>query len=122
MLEAKELKRLNVAIRINTTKELLEDIDSWAPLYEPFSKDKRFLINLGVVEDRGGKAIRSFHKELINETDHIYKKAKDSLAEHRFYEDFYVPTILCARKLIKWPLHWIITGMCVPVQKYIQTM
>lgn len=101
MLEAKELKRLNVAIRINTTKELLEDIDSWAPLYEPFSKDKRFLINLGVVEDRGGEAIRSFHKELINETDHIYKTAKDSLAEHRFYEDFLCPNYFVCKEINK---------------------
>lgn len=88
MLKATELKRLSVAIRINGTRELFDKVDSWKDLYLPFSSDRRFLINLGVVEDRGGSYIESFDKELINESDVCYKNAKKLLSEHRFYEDF----------------------------------
>lgn len=88
ILKSKDLKRLSVAIRINATKELLEDIDNWWNLYEPFSQDKRFLINLGVVQDRGGEYIKDFDNSLISETDELYYKAKARLSHHTFYEDF----------------------------------
>lgn len=88
ILHSKELKNLSIAIRINCTKELIDNIDNWTYLYEPFSTDNRFLINLGVVQDRGGEYIKDFSGELISESDDIYFMAKNKLSNHIFYEDY----------------------------------
>jgi uncharacterized protein len=87
ILEAKELIRLSVAIRINTTRELLEDVDNWKSLYEIFAEDQRFVINMSVVEDRGGNYIANFKGHIISENDDIYRRGKEALSKHRFYED-----------------------------------
>lgn len=99
ILNNKNLKRLRVAIRINATKELLEDIDSWYELYEPFATDPRFLINLGVVQNRGGEYIKDFKNSLISETDRLYYLAKEKLSHHTFYEDFLRPNYFVCKDI-----------------------
>ena len=101
ILEAKELTRLSIAIRINATKELLDDIDNWKLMYDIISEDKRFLINIGVVENRGGDYISNFKGSIINENDEIFKRAKLALNKHQFYEDSIVKNYFVCKDISK---------------------
>lgn len=82
--ELKELTKISVVILINSTYEMLLDLDLWAGNYDTFINDSRFSITLGVVENRGGTRINDFQDTLITEAHPLYQRAVCILSRHIF--------------------------------------
>ena len=77
MKENINTRTLNVIIRTNMTKEILEDISSYYDFFnKTFGSDKRYSLFVRPASDWGGERVKSFYNSLIddNELKEMYQK------------------------------------------------
>jgi uncharacterized protein len=76
-------KLATVAIRVNVTKEILENLDEFVDFYKSnFGEDKRFEVRFAITGDYGGDKIEDFSDNLVD-GNVIFEQ----LASTKLYED-----------------------------------